>query len=65
MKNSKLKNYYAMVEVITMVNVPIRAESLEDALIKGKELKFEDIVEIADTEIDVNDYTLEVSGVFK
>lgn len=58
----KLKEYFVSVKVLVDTTVTVRAESFEDALIKGRELDVKDVVEF---DTDYNDGSIEVSGVYK
>lgn len=56
---------YAQVRVNLWLNVPVGTLSLEDALVKARTLKSDHILELVDSDTDVNDVEVEVVGVYK
>jgi hypothetical protein len=58
----KLKTFQVMAKCHRDVSVEIKAENLEDALVKAKELKDGDFVEVLG---DYNDGSTEIYGVFE
>lgn len=61
MSKKKYKTYTVCLKIDLMTDVEISAESLEDALIKARNLKTTDVIEF---EGNHNDSEIQVTGVF-
>ena len=57
-----LKTFMIMAKCYRDVNVEIRAENLEEALVKSKELKDEDFISVLG---DYNDGNTKIYGIFE
>jgi len=59
--NNKTKSYQAQAKVTVLTSIEIRAGNIEDAIVKAKELKQEEFVEILGEHLDSN---FELTGVY-
>lgn len=61
----KLQEFNIVVAVTMALNIPVQAERMEDALRLGKEFKTDDVLKCSISGRDVNDSSIEVTGVWK
>lgn len=64
MATKKLKTFRVEARIHCELCITIEAESLEDAVIKSKELKVDDFIEAKSDDGCFNDYDHKITGIF-